>query len=76
MIRTMRGWRWVATIGFAWFASTAVGFVPAARAEGSSKDTSGAKSSENGKNAAAKPKKQRKPAREGDRDDKGEIYRE
>lgn len=72
----MTGWRWVSMVAFAGFAWIAVGFVPAARAEEASKDTSGTKSSDSGKQTAAKLKKHRKPTREGERDDKGQIARD
>ena len=63
----------VALACFVSFTGIAVGFVPAARAEGASKDSSGAKSSDSGKKAA-KSKKRRKPVREGDTDENGVIY--
>lgn len=70
----MIGRRLVFTVAFASFAWIAVGFVPAARAEGTSKDSSTAKSSDSGKKSAPKPKKRRKPSREGDTDENGVVY--
>jgi hypothetical protein len=66
--------RWVAMIVFACFASVAGGFAPTARAEGSPKDSSSAKSSDTGKKTAAKARKRRKPVREGDTDENGVVY--
>lgn len=69
--------RWFSTVVLACIVALtgiAVGFVPAARAEGASKDSSSAKSPDSGKKAAAKPKKRRKPVREGDTDENGVVY--
>ena len=65
--------RWVSIVALAVFAGIAVGFVSAARADGESKSTSGANSSEKGKKTA-KPKKRRKPVHEGDTNENGVIY--
>ena len=73
----MTGRRWFSTVALACcavFTAIAIGFVPAARAEGAFKDSSSAKSSDSGKKAAAKPKKRRKPVREGETDENGVVY--